>query len=289
MALLYQRYCSGTAQGPAADVDVSREYGRQREYLERTVEGLKSKLAKDSSGAHVEQLRLMSDNCALLREVNELRREVKALRAAGGGGGAQTTRWGGGIGGMVCTCLEVRSTHHRLDAVSPARLLTCCTEPQALKNALSSDARTNTAASSSVLCRPSPANRKPPGNTLTASSSKSSSIGLPRQQSNARPGQLSAGGAAAAAAAALLAATPTSQVASPSAAAAVEEQLVEGLRREVEMQRELIAQLRRVVAEQQGEQQQGGQQQGVDGGADNDDAALVRPMSRERLAPIGVQ
>lgn len=86
VALLFQRYCSGAAKGPAADADVGREYGRQREYLERTVEGLKHKLAKDSSGAHTEQLRLMSDNCALLREVNELRREVKALRAAAGAG-----------------------------------------------------------------------------------------------------------------------------------------------------------------------------------------------------------
>lgn len=104
VAQLYQRYCSSEAAGPSADPDSSREASRQREYLERSLEGLRRKLARESAAAHSEHLRLMGDNCALLREVNELRREVRALRAAAGAGAtaaAGLARWvGGGTWGV---------------------------------------------------------------------------------------------------------------------------------------------------------------------------------------------
>ncbi len=41
------------------------------------MEGLKRKLARDSELHRLDALRVMGDNCALLKEINELRREIK--------------------------------------------------------------------------------------------------------------------------------------------------------------------------------------------------------------------
>jgi hypothetical protein len=90
VAQLHQRCCAGAPAGAQPDADVEREAARQREYLERSLAGLGRKAARHEAAAAAEQLRLMGDNCALLREVNELRREVKALRAAGAAGASAT-------------------------------------------------------------------------------------------------------------------------------------------------------------------------------------------------------
>lgn len=57
--------------------DVSSEYARQRGYLEKTIEGLKRKLAVDADAHRTNELRIMSHNVTLIRELNELRREIK--------------------------------------------------------------------------------------------------------------------------------------------------------------------------------------------------------------------
>jgi hypothetical protein len=74
---LYQRHCQGSGPSSAVDEEVNQEYARQRQYLERTVEGLKRKLAVDVETHRVEGLKVMQQNVALIKEINELRREIK--------------------------------------------------------------------------------------------------------------------------------------------------------------------------------------------------------------------
>eukprot|EP01028_Stygiella_incarcerata_P004742 TRINITY_DN2061_c0_g1_i1.p1 TRINITY_DN2061_c0_g1~~TRINITY_DN2061_c0_g1_i1.p1 ORF type:complete len:1197 (+),score=341.87 TRINITY_DN2061_c0_g1_i1:223-3813(+) len=63
------------------DEDVLKEYQRQIEYLERTAESLKRKLFKDQEGHKVEVSRIMQENVVLIKEINELRREMKVMRS----------------------------------------------------------------------------------------------------------------------------------------------------------------------------------------------------------------
>jgi cilia- and flagella-associated protein 57 len=60
---------------------VQLENQRQRDYLEKTVKSLKNKLEMDTQLHRTDNLRIMQENVALLKEINELRREIKQLRA----------------------------------------------------------------------------------------------------------------------------------------------------------------------------------------------------------------
>lgn len=60
--------------------DIQREYNRQRDYLERTVEALKSKLNKDVERHRRDNMKIMQENVALIKEINELRKELKAAK-----------------------------------------------------------------------------------------------------------------------------------------------------------------------------------------------------------------
>lgn len=82
--LLYQKHCADMVSAAEEDGDLEREASRQREYLEKTVEGLKRKLAKDSELHRTDNLRIMQENTALIKEINELRREIKSLKTANG-------------------------------------------------------------------------------------------------------------------------------------------------------------------------------------------------------------
>ena len=105
MTSLYKKHVQDQKVGDSgADADLQREYNRQREYLEKSVECLKRKLAKDTKMHHVENARLMRENVSLLREINDLRRSKKwvdsekaAAAAAAGGRGvdpvAQEEAW----------------------------------------------------------------------------------------------------------------------------------------------------------------------------------------------------
>lgn len=60
--------------------DLQQEYSRQREYLERSVVGLKRKLVKDAKMQRTDYMRLMRENVVLTKEINILRREFKKQR-----------------------------------------------------------------------------------------------------------------------------------------------------------------------------------------------------------------
>merc|ERR1719240_1735255 len=76
---LFKKYVPHGIKKQELDSDVQREYNRQREYLEKSVESLKRKLAKDMSMHHTENARLMRENSALTCEINTLRRELKGM------------------------------------------------------------------------------------------------------------------------------------------------------------------------------------------------------------------
>eukprot|EP00762_Andalucia_godoyi_P001507 ANDGO_00191.mRNA.1 hypothetical protein len=67
------------------DENIEGEYQRQIEYLERTVDSLKKKLGKDSETHKGENSRIMSENVTLIKEINELRREMKSNLLSGAG------------------------------------------------------------------------------------------------------------------------------------------------------------------------------------------------------------
>jgi hypothetical protein len=69
---------SSVLRGPAeSGSDLGGEYARQRNYLEKTIESLKRKLAADAEAHRTDELRIMGQNVSLIRELNELRREIK--------------------------------------------------------------------------------------------------------------------------------------------------------------------------------------------------------------------
>ncbi|KAJ3342297.1 Cilia- and flagella-associated protein 57 [Gonapodya sp. JEL0774] len=84
---LYHKYCQQTTDealtgdGPVeVEVDVQQEYARQRDHLERTVAALRKKVAKDQATHRTDNVRVMEENVALIKEINQLRRDLKVIR-----------------------------------------------------------------------------------------------------------------------------------------------------------------------------------------------------------------
>lgn len=67
-------------ESASVDADIQKEYHRQREHLEHTVFSLKKKLVKDSKIHKADNVRIMQDNVSLIKEINELRKELKTCQ-----------------------------------------------------------------------------------------------------------------------------------------------------------------------------------------------------------------
>jgi len=63
-----------------ASLGIHEEFQRHRNYLERTVQGLQKKLVKDSAAFKKDSTRIMTENVALIKEINELRREISVAQ-----------------------------------------------------------------------------------------------------------------------------------------------------------------------------------------------------------------
>ncbi|XP_011972224.2 cilia- and flagella-associated protein 57 isoform X2 [Ovis aries] len=61
--------------------DLQQEYARQREHLERNLATLKKKVVKESELHRADYVRIMQENVSLIKEINELRRELKFTRS----------------------------------------------------------------------------------------------------------------------------------------------------------------------------------------------------------------
>merc|ERR1712151_1132413 len=77
---LYKKYVPNGIKKQELDSDIQREYNRQTDYLEKSVESLKRKLLKDSDVHRQDNTRILQENVALIREINELRREIDYLK-----------------------------------------------------------------------------------------------------------------------------------------------------------------------------------------------------------------
>lgn len=79
---LYKRHVKSSMAREEADSDIAKEYARQKEYLERSIDALKKKLAKDSAMHRADNLRVMQENMSLIHEINDLRRAQRELKQA---------------------------------------------------------------------------------------------------------------------------------------------------------------------------------------------------------------
>ncbi|XP_017449297.1 cilia- and flagella-associated protein 57 isoform X3 [Rattus norvegicus] len=61
--------------------DLQQEYARQREHLERNLATLKKKVVKEGELHRADYVRIMQENVSLIKEINELRRELKLTRS----------------------------------------------------------------------------------------------------------------------------------------------------------------------------------------------------------------
>lgn len=77
---MYQRHVTESLTSRAIDSDIAAEYTRQREYLEKSVESLKRKLNKNMELHRNDNMRMMQENVSLVKEINELRREIKQMK-----------------------------------------------------------------------------------------------------------------------------------------------------------------------------------------------------------------
>ncbi|XP_071508423.1 cilia- and flagella-associated protein 57-like [Diadema antillarum] len=78
---LYQKHVQDdTIESASVDADIQREYSRQRKHLEQSVASLRKKLAKDTEIHRADNVRIMQENVSLIKEINDLRRELKIAR-----------------------------------------------------------------------------------------------------------------------------------------------------------------------------------------------------------------
>ncbi|KAG9471587.1 hypothetical protein GDO78_014121 [Eleutherodactylus coqui] len=79
---LFAKYVqeSDAAEIVGIDADIQQESARQREHMERSLSTLQKKLLKDSEIHRADNVRVMQENVTLIKEINELRRELKVSR-----------------------------------------------------------------------------------------------------------------------------------------------------------------------------------------------------------------
>ncbi|KAK3612310.1 hypothetical protein CHS0354_011028 [Potamilus streckersoni] len=78
---LYQKHVQeDITESASVDADIQKEYSRQREHLERSVASLRKKLTKDSEIHRADNVRIMQENVSLIKEINDLRKELKIAR-----------------------------------------------------------------------------------------------------------------------------------------------------------------------------------------------------------------
>uniref|UniRef100_A0A3Q0KGU0 WD-repeat protein, putative n=1 Tax=Schistosoma mansoni TaxID=6183 RepID=A0A3Q0KGU0_SCHMA len=80
LALYKKHIHEDMAVDATADADIQKEFFRQREHLERSVAGLRQKLARDSEMHRSDYVRIMQENVTLIQEIDNLRSELKLSR-----------------------------------------------------------------------------------------------------------------------------------------------------------------------------------------------------------------
>ncbi|XP_037639358.1 cilia- and flagella-associated protein 57 [Sebastes umbrosus] len=80
--MIYARYVPQTdgVEKSSVDDDIQRAFCRQRDHLEKTVNSLKTRLAKSAEEHEKVYVKIMKDNVALITEINDLRQELRSVR-----------------------------------------------------------------------------------------------------------------------------------------------------------------------------------------------------------------
>ena len=78
LAALHRQHVQRELPKHELDVNVQHEYHRHREYLERSLLALKDQFSGDVAVHRAENMRVMQDNMALIREINKQREDNKA-------------------------------------------------------------------------------------------------------------------------------------------------------------------------------------------------------------------
>lgn len=77
---LYKKYVPNGVEKQELDIDIEKEYNRQKEYLDKSVQSLKHKLILDSDVHRQDNVRVLQENVSLIKEINELRKEITFLK-----------------------------------------------------------------------------------------------------------------------------------------------------------------------------------------------------------------
>uniref|UniRef100_A0A8C5SHT4 Cilia and flagella associated protein 57 n=1 Tax=Laticauda laticaudata TaxID=8630 RepID=A0A8C5SHT4_LATLA len=79
---IYEKYVqkADRVEIVGVDSDLHQEYTRQREHLEHNLATLKKKVIKESEIHRTDYVRIMQENVSLIKEINDLRRELKITR-----------------------------------------------------------------------------------------------------------------------------------------------------------------------------------------------------------------
>ncbi|CAK9865196.1 unnamed protein product [Sphagnum jensenii] len=96
---MFDKYVKDNVIIVPIDKDYETENARQRDFLERTVANLKYKLSKELEVHHSSHLKILEENICLIKELNELRREIKLIKLfhkpfSNNAGPSRTTRDG---------------------------------------------------------------------------------------------------------------------------------------------------------------------------------------------------
>jgi hypothetical protein len=114
---LYWKYVQTSVKKLDLDTDMQKEYNRQRDYLEKSVDSLKRKLEKDSQAHRIDNMRIMQENVSLIREINDLRREINTLKHERTAQEMQARAQGSSGGGAKEAANEVASQRDQMDAL----------------------------------------------------------------------------------------------------------------------------------------------------------------------------
>ncbi|XP_063153827.1 cilia- and flagella-associated protein 57 isoform X2 [Candoia aspera] len=79
---IYEKYVqkADMVEIAGVDTDLHQEYTRQREHLERNLATLRKKVVKEGEIHRADYVRIMQENVSLIKEINDLRRELKVTR-----------------------------------------------------------------------------------------------------------------------------------------------------------------------------------------------------------------
>ncbi len=116
---LHKTHCADASEATeTASEEIQQEHNRQREFLERTIDALKKKMTKGEQLHKEETSRVMQENVTLIKEINDLRQELRLAQKQSQGLEAtlRTTRnlqkargfdtgasGGGGLGGSTAS------------------------------------------------------------------------------------------------------------------------------------------------------------------------------------------